>query len=193
MIEADQRSECGVSIVKELGRLTQLRELHVVNLRREDGFPHWIPSIHGLVSLYLRWSKLRDDPLQSLQELPNLAELLLEQAYEGEGLCFKAGGFQRLKYLHLYKLKGLRWVRVEEGAMPHLQDLTIRNSELIEKVPSGIEHLTNLQTFELCEMSEKLISKLDREVQDEDYRNIAHIPKVRIWYREHDQWKVKFL
>ncbi|CAL5441195.1 unnamed protein product [Camellia sinensis] len=243
MIEADQRSEGGVTIVKELGRLTQLRELDIGNLRREDGvtlcssieklsnlrrldiistkedeildlqslspvprlirrlnltgrlekFPHWIPSLHCLNALYLRWSKLRDDPLQSLQELPNLAELLLEQAYEGEGLCFKAGGFQRLKYLHLYKLKGLRRVRVEEGAMPHLQDLTIRNSELMEEVPSGIEHLTNLQTFELCEMSEKLISKLDREVQDEDYRNIAHIPRVRIWYREHDQWKVKFL
>ncbi|KAI7988114.1 Disease resistance protein RPM1 [Camellia lanceoleosa] len=243
MIEVDQRSEGGVSIVKELGRLTQLRELSIRNLRREDGvtlcssieklsnlrrldiistkedeildlqslslvpqflnrlnltgrlekFPHMIPSLHGLVALYLRWSKLRDDPLQSLQELPNLAQLLLEQAYEGEGLCFTAGGFQRLKYLHLHKLKGLRWVRVEEGAMPHLQDLTIRNSELMEEVPSGIEHLTNLQTFELCEMSDKLISKLDREVQDEDYRNTAHIPQVRIWYREHDQWKVKFL
>ncbi|THF96792.1 hypothetical protein TEA_004191 [Camellia sinensis var. sinensis] len=239
MIEVDQRSECGVSMVKELGRLTQLRELHIGNLRREDGvtlcssieklgnlcrleiistkedeildlqslspvprflqllhlighlekFPHWIPSLHGLVDLTLGWSKLRDDPLQSLQELPNLAKLILEQAYEGEGLCFKAGGFQRLKHLHLYKLKGLRWVRVEEGAMPHLEGLSIRNSELMEEVPSGIQHLKNLQTFELCEMSEKLISKLDREVQDEDYRNIAHIPEVIIWYREHDQWK----
>ncbi|GMQ04122.1 hypothetical protein CsSME_00049650 [Camellia sinensis var. sinensis] len=243
MIEADQRSEGGVSIVKELGRLTQLRELGIGNLRREDGvilcssieklnnlrrldiistkedeildlqslspvprflqllnltvhlekLPHWIPSLHGLVTLYLRWSKLRDEPLQSLQELPNLAKLALEQAYEGEGLCFNAGGFQRLKHLNLYKLKGLRWVKVEEGAMPHLETLTIRNSELMEEVPSGIEHLKKLQTFELCEMSEKLISKLDREVQDEDYRNMAHIPEVRIWYREHDQWKVKFL
>ncbi|CAL5441189.1 unnamed protein product [Camellia sinensis] len=243
IIEADQRSECGVSIVKELGRLTQLRELGIGNLRREDGvtlcssieklgnlrrleiistkgdesldlqslslvprflrllnltghlerFPHWIPSLHGLVTLYLQWSKSRDDPLQSLQELPNLGQLILEQAYEGEGLCFKAGGFQRLKDLHLYKLKGLRWVRVEEGAMPHLETLTIRNNESMEEVPSGIEHLKNLQTFKLCEMSEKLISTLYPEVQDEDYRNIAHIPEVTIWYREQDQWKVKFL
>ncbi|KAL7188107.1 hypothetical protein ACSBR1_038044 [Camellia fascicularis] len=99
----------------------------------------------------------------------------------------------RPSHFHIHDLMRLRWVRVEEGAMPHLQDLTIRNSELMEEVPSGIEHLTNLQTFELCEMSEKLMSKLDREVQDEDYRNIAHIPEVRIWYWEHDQWKVKFL
>ncbi|CAL5417088.1 unnamed protein product [Camellia sinensis] len=232
MIQADQRSKGGVSIVKELGRLTQLRELAIGDLRREDGvtlcssieklsnlsilcvmstkkyeildlqslspvprflqelnltgrleeFPHWIPSLHGLVTLILGWSKLRDDPLQSLQELPNLAKLVLNQAYEGEGLCFKAGGFQRLKDLLLYKLKGLRWVRMEEGAMPHLETLDIRNSELMEEVPSGIEHLTNLQTFELGDMSKKLISKLDREVQDGVYWKIAHIPKVRIWY-----------
>ncbi|KAL7188050.1 hypothetical protein ACSBR1_037987 [Camellia fascicularis] len=234
MIEVDQRNEGGISIVKELGKLTQLRELHIGDLRREDGvtlcssieklnnlrllevmstkkdeildlqsvspvplflqhlnlfgrlekFPHWIPSLHGLVALTLGWSKLRDDTLQSLQELPNLAKLIFDEAYEGEGLCFKAGGFQRLKELHLSKLKGLRWVRVEEGAMPHLERLSIRSSELMEEVPSGIEHLTHLQTFGLADMSEKLISKLNREVQDGDYWKITHIPQVRIWYLE---------
>ncbi|KAL7166728.1 hypothetical protein ACSBR2_037407 [Camellia fascicularis] len=93
-----------------------LRRLYLTG--RLEKFPHWIPSLHGLVTFILGWSKLRDDPLQSLQELPNLAQLILKQAYEGEGLCFKAGGFQRLKELHLIKLKGLRRVRVEEGAMP---------------------------------------------------------------------------
>ncbi|KAL7188088.1 hypothetical protein ACSBR1_038025 [Camellia fascicularis] len=103
MIKADQRSEGGVSIVKELGRLTQLRTLAIGDLRREDGvtlcssieklnnlrrlgvmstkedeiidlqylfpdprflqqlyltgrlekFPHWIPPLHGLVTLTL--------------------------------------------------------------------------------------------------------------------------------------------
>ncbi|KAL7211219.1 hypothetical protein ACSBR2_014154 [Camellia fascicularis] len=138
-------------------------------------------------------NKLRDDPLQSLQELPNLAQLMLEQTYKEEGLCFKAGGFQRLKDLFLSKLKGLRWVRVEKGAMSHLEILEIKNSELMEEVPSGIEHLTNLQTFELGDMSKKLISKLDREVQDRDYWKIAHIPQVRIRYLVPGQSKVKFL
>ncbi|GMQ04105.1 hypothetical protein CsSME_00049637 [Camellia sinensis var. sinensis] len=69
---------------------------------------------------------------------------------------------------------------MEKGAMPHLEALSIRNSELMEEVPSGIEHLTNLHTFELGDMSKKLISKLDREVPDGDYWKIAHIPQVRI-------------
>ncbi|KAL7188058.1 hypothetical protein ACSBR1_037995 [Camellia fascicularis] len=42
-------------------------------------------------------------------------------------------------------------------------------------------------------MSEKLISKLNREVQDGDYWKIVHIPQVRIWYSEPDQSEVKFL
>ncbi|GMQ04113.1 hypothetical protein CsSME_00049644 [Camellia sinensis var. sinensis] len=81
--------------------------------------------------------------------------------------------------------------------MPHLETLMIRKSELIEEVPSGIEHLTHLKTFELSDMSEKMISKLNREVQDGDYwkekKKIAHIPQVRIWYLEPGESKIKFL
>ncbi|CAL5392887.1 unnamed protein product [Camellia sinensis] len=68
--------------------------------------PHWIPSLYSLVSLVLAWSKLRDvDPLESLQGLPNLGELELVRTHEGEELCFKAGGFQRLLRLGLGVLK----------------------------------------------------------------------------------------
>ncbi|CAL5441061.1 unnamed protein product [Camellia sinensis] len=136
----------GSTIVKEIGKLTQLRRLGIVMLRKEDGValrfsienlnnlhsldvtsieedeildlqsltstprflqrlylrgrlekvPHWITSLHSLTCLCLQWSKLRDDLLQSLQYLPNLIRLTMGQdAYEGEGLCFKASGFQR--------------------------------------------------------------------------------------------------
>ncbi|KAL7188108.1 hypothetical protein ACSBR1_038045 [Camellia fascicularis] len=171
-IKANQRSEGGISIVKELGRLTKLRELSIGNLRQEYGvtmcssieklnnlriltvisteddeildLQSLSPVPQFLQQLYLTGHFEKDDPLQSLQELPNLPKLVLDHAYEGEGLCFKAGGFQRLKFLLLYRLKGLRCVRVEERAMPHLETLMIRKSELIEEVPSGIEHLTHL-------------------------------------------------
>ncbi|GMP83700.1 hypothetical protein CsSME_00037521 [Camellia sinensis var. sinensis] len=93
---------------------------------RLEKLPHWTSSLHSLVTVCLWWSKLRDaDPLQCLQGLPNLVYLDLVQAYEGEGLCFKAGGFQRLKILLLIRLKGLKQVIVEEDAMPHLEELYI--------------------------------------------------------------------
>ncbi|KAL7188097.1 hypothetical protein ACSBR1_038034 [Camellia fascicularis] len=77
--------------------------------------------------------------------------------------------------------------------MPHLETLVIMDSELVEEVPAGIEHLTNLQKFGLCDMSKKLISELDREVQDGNYWKIAHIPEVVIWDTKHGQRQVKFL
>ncbi|XP_028070542.1 disease resistance protein RPM1-like [Camellia sinensis] len=111
---------------------------------------HWIPSLHSLVRVTLRWSKLRDvDLLESLQGLPNLVELQLFQTHEGEELCFKAGGFQRLVRLYLGGLKGLRWVKVEAGSMPRLEELTMDECELVEELPFGIEHLTNLKSLNL--------------------------------------------
>ncbi|XP_028061848.1 disease resistance protein RPM1-like [Camellia sinensis] len=120
--------------------------------------PHWKPSLHSLVRLVLAWSKLRDvDPLESLQDLPSLVELDLLQTYEGEELCFKAGGFQTLVRLYLTGFKGMRWVKVEAGSMPHLEELFIRQCELVEELPSGIEHLTNLKSLDLYDMSDGLI------------------------------------
>ncbi|CAL5432150.1 unnamed protein product [Camellia sinensis] len=128
--------------------------------------PHWIPSLHNLVRLCLRWSKLRNiDPLQSFQGLPNLVELELDQACEGEGLCFQFGGFQRLKRLSIYRLKGLRWVSVEAGSMPHLEELYIGNCKLVDELPFGIEHLTSLQYPNLVDMSNGLISNLYKDLQ----------------------------
>ncbi|KAL7218021.1 hypothetical protein ACSBR2_011286 [Camellia fascicularis] len=143
--------------------------------------PHWIPSLHSLVRVILRWSKLRDvNPLESLQDLPNLVDLELLQTHEGAELCFKAGGFQRLVRLCLCGLKGLRWVNVEAGSMPHLEELTISECELVEELPSGIEHLTNLEYLELSDISDGLILSLNRDLERGNNWKIAHIPKVWI-------------
>ncbi|XP_059650141.1 probable disease resistance RPP8-like protein 4 [Cornus florida] len=213
-------SDGGSAIVSELGKLTQLRRLGIVKLRREDGMslcssieklsnlrslsvssteedeildvqslpsnsppqflrtldlkgyleklPQWILSLDNLVKLHLKWSKLRDDPLQSLQDLPNLMEIGLDHAYQGEELCFKAGGFQMLEILRLRRLKGLRWVKMEEGAMPHLEKLYISDCQLVKEMASGIEHLTKLQLLYLG----------DQSIGGADYWNVAHIPNV---------------
>ncbi|GMP52521.1 hypothetical protein CsSME_00018295 [Camellia sinensis var. sinensis] len=143
--------------------------------------PHWIPSLHSLVRVIFACSKLRDvDPLESLQGLPNLVELQLHQTYEGEELYFKAGGFQRLVRLYLGGLKGLRWVKVEVGSMPHLKELTISECELVEELPSGFEHLTNLKTLYLVDMSNGLISSLNKDLEGGNYWKTANIPEVWI-------------
>ncbi|XP_059640749.1 disease resistance protein RPM1-like [Cornus florida] len=219
------------SILEELGRLTQLRRLGIVQLKGEDGvalcssiktlsnlrslaissvnedeivdiqslsfdpppflqrlylrgrlqmLPHWIADLHNLVSVHLEWSKLEDDLLQSFQNLPNLVQVELHQAYEGEELCFKSGGFQKLKTLRLSELNNLRSVLMEESAMPCLEKLYISNCELLEEVPPGIEYLKKLKLLDLGGVPYPLYKSLNREMEGKDYEKIAHIPNVYI-------------
>ncbi|THG08455.1 hypothetical protein TEA_011144 [Camellia sinensis var. sinensis] len=171
------RREDGVVLCSSIEKLSNLRSLDVSSIEQDEildlqslspapqflqrlylngrleKLPEWITSLHGLTRLVLWWSKLRDDPLKSLQNLPNLVFLsLVDESYEGEGLCFKAGRFQRLKYLGLENLKGLRWVTMEEGTMSRLEELIIVKCELLEELPSGTKHLSNLKQLELIHL-----------------------------------------
>ncbi|KAF8402084.1 hypothetical protein HHK36_013036 [Tetracentron sinense] len=221
----------GNNIIKELGRLTQLRRLGILKLRREDGMelcssiekmsnlrslsvistnneeildlqfrsspplclqrlymwgrleklPCWIPSLDNLAKIVLTRCRLIDDPLESLQDLPNLVEIRLGFAYDGEALCFKSGGFQMLKFLRLERLDRLRLVKVEDGAMPHLQTLEIWQCDKLEKVPLGIERLTNLKILSCIDMSFDFRETLlpDNEGEGEDYWKVTHVPNIR--------------
>ncbi|KAF8370258.1 hypothetical protein HHK36_031705 [Tetracentron sinense] len=205
-IEANQSG----GVVRELGRLSQLRRLGIFGMRRKDGpelcssietmrnlrwldvmlqgeevldlqtlsspplllqrlhltghlgkFPNWISSLHNLKRISLGYCGIRDDPLEVLQDLANLVDLILNQAYDGEELCFKAGGFRTLKLLYLCKLERLKLVTVEEGAMPNLEELNIVECEMLEKVPLGIECLTNLNFFDFAGMPNEFVTALN--------------------------------
>ncbi|XP_058111988.1 disease resistance protein RPM1-like [Magnolia sinica] len=186
--------EAESGIIRELGNLTQLRRLAIIELRVEDGndlctsiekmihlhsfevrsmdeeevldlhslshpplplqrlylkgrlekLPEWIASLDNLVRVHLRWSRLRDDPLKALQSLPNLVELQLNRAYDGEELRCEGRGYPRLKKLWLIELSGLKNVRVEKGAMSSLEELYIRGCEELVEAPLWLEQVTNL-------------------------------------------------
>ncbi|KAK2969084.1 hypothetical protein RJ640_020395 [Escallonia rubra] len=209
---AKLRSKDGMDFCSSIGKLTNLRSLNVISVAeheildlqslssapqflrslklkgRLEKFPQWIPSLHSLVRIFLRYSQLGDDPLQSLEALPNLEEIYLAQAYEGESLTFKAGGFQRLKGLGLIQLKGLRSVTVEDGAMPHLNEIYFRGCKLVDELPSGLQHLTNLQSLWLVNMPDKLTAPL----QGQGNSIIVHIPHVWIggWKDASPRWRL---
>ncbi|KAL7187979.1 hypothetical protein ACSBR1_037925 [Camellia fascicularis] len=212
------RREDGVGLCSSIGKLSNLRSLDVTSIKQDEildlqslsppprflqrlyltgrleKLPPWITSLHGLTCLCLWGSKLRDDPLESLQDLPNLVFLLLvDEAFEGEALCFKAGRFQRLEYLGLQSLKGLRWLTMEDRTMSRLEKLIIWNCKLLEELPSGIEHLSNLKYLELADMSDKLISQLHRDVKDGNFWKIEHIPKMWIGDSKDGHWKERYL
>ncbi|KAI4328010.1 hypothetical protein L6164_020407 [Bauhinia variegata] len=165
-----------------------LQRLHLYGRLQE--LPNWIPSLHSLVRLYLKWSNLKSDPLVSLQDLPNLVHLELLQAYDGDTMCFKSGKFKKLKVLGLDKFDELRQVKVEKGAMPYLEKLIIQRCELLKKVPSGIQHLTKLKVLEFFDMPAELIMTLRPDGQGKDYWKVAHIPEVYHTYWRDGGWDV---
>ncbi|KAG8391285.1 hypothetical protein BUALT_Bualt01G0172100 [Buddleja alternifolia] len=153
-------------------------------------FPHWIQSLRSLVKVYIRWSRLSDDPLQYIEDLPNLVHIEFLDAYIGEELCFKAGKFQKLKLLGLDKLESLKSVVIEEGSTPLLEKLIIQRCSLLQSVPVGIERLTNMKVLEFFDMPDEFISPLSPEKSREEYWKVEHIPKVYHIYWRNDGWEV---
>nr|GLL25827.1 disease resistance protein RPM1-like isoform X5 [Ipomoea trifida] len=114
---------------------------------RLERIPQWLSSLVSLTKLELWNSCVLEDPLLLLQDLPMLADLLLYKSYEGEGLCFKAGKFPKLKFLGIYWFTSLKWIMVEEGAMPHLEDLQLSECKLLEQLAKKVGILSH--TFEV--------------------------------------------
>ncbi|GMN23895.1 hypothetical protein TIFTF001_043732 [Ficus carica] len=165
-----------------------LQRLYITG--RLEMLPYWIPSLQNLVKLSLKWSKLKDDPLVYLQYIPNLVYLVLCQAFTGHILCFRAGGFKKLKVLGLDEFNELKYIQVEPGAMVCLESLSIRWCKSLEKIPAGIEHLTKLKLLEFFDMPMELFNTLRPDVKDSEYWRVAHIPEVYSTYRRDGEWKV---
>ncbi|KAH6775280.1 hypothetical protein C2S52_012841 [Perilla frutescens var. hirtella] len=239
-VDADEVGN--IKIVREVGKLTQLRRLSIAKLRSEDGkelcssiakltslrsltiesveegekldldyslssrglpflryldlcgclenVPQWIPSLHGLATLILRWSKLREDPLIYLQDLPNLTRLGIHDAYV-EGLSFKSHGFQKLKDLRLIEMRRMKWVIVEKGSLPSLELLEICDCKLLMELPQGIEHLINLQDVGLNEMTNEFKERVveERRSQGDNWR-LARVARVSFGtMRDDGSWR----
>ncbi|KAF8033543.1 hypothetical protein BT93_D2210 [Corymbia citriodora subsp. variegata] len=139
--------------------------------------PSWIANLHSLVKLYLKMSRLRDDPLESLQNLPSLVHLELLHAYNWQNLCFRAQGFMKLKILGLDLLEELEFIQVEQGAMPCLEKLMVLRCKLLKDLPLGIEHLNMLKVLEFFDLPCEFSQKLDRMNKIRTTKKLHMFPK----------------
>ncbi|KAF8017617.1 hypothetical protein BT93_H2723 [Corymbia citriodora subsp. variegata] len=131
-----------------------LRDLYIEGSLKK--LPHWLPLLNNVASVTLRLSELKSSPLIALQNLPNLVDLELNNAFDGETLVFEDRGFPKLKFLRLSTLKNLRFVSMNGQAMPCLQILRIRRCEHLGwqsllVVIHGLTLLTNFQFYEMPE------------------------------------------
>ncbi|XP_031256891.1 disease resistance protein RPM1-like [Pistacia vera] len=224
-VKANSRS----GVIEELKKMSQLRKLGIIDLKRKDGkalcqsiatmehlltldvcsaseeeyihleydvvihpdcvlqrlylkgrlekFPGWISSLKSLVRLGLKWSRLKDSPLEALQALPNLLELHMVDCYTGELLEFKAATFRKLKILYLEQFEHLHTVIMEEKAMPELAKLTICKCEQLTMLPLGINHLSQLEELLVFDMNSEFVARLKKN--SEDRLMVSHVRDIR--------------
>ncbi|GAA0156310.1 hypothetical protein LIER_13834 [Lithospermum erythrorhizon] len=156
--------------------------------------PQWISSLQGLSGIIFRYSLLRSDPLEYLQDLPNLGYLYLDCAYEGEELCFKAGGFPRLKRLVFTRLSELRRLIVKESSTPLLEELKLRESKSMAQFLDDIHHLVHLQRLQFADMSDMFINQLEHmDKESNEYEWILQVSMVVIRNSINGKWHTRSL
>lgn len=162
-----------------------------------ERIPQWLISLHSLTMMVLQDSRLKKDNnaivggIESLQYLPNLVELTLIRAYEGDILLFRAGGFRKLKELYLEGLERLKRVRVEDDddSLPNLRLLSMRDCKQVEELPLSIKNLRKLKSLKLRDMCDELVQKvLNLDQQSEEYGAIACIPDFQLRYCKDGKW-----
>ena len=101
---------------------------------------------HSLNTLTLSWSGLTEDPMQTLDKLPNLRVLrLLRRSCIGKHMLCPSRGFPQLRVLKLWELEQLEEWNVEERALGALRDLEIRSCMVLRMLPEGLRHRTFLE------------------------------------------------
>ncbi|KAL2568602.1 hypothetical protein AAZX31_18G084600 [Glycine max] len=144
-------------------------------------FPNWISQFPNLVQLYLGGSRLTNDALKSLKNMPRLMLLFLsDNAYEGETLNFQCGGFQKLKQLHLAGLVQLKCILIDRGALCSVEKIVLQDLSQLKTVPSGIQNLEKLKDIYIKDMPTEFVQRIAPD-GGEDQWIIQDVPHVGIW------------
>ncbi|PIN17914.1 Apoptotic ATPase [Handroanthus impetiginosus] len=175
----------GEDLVGILRKMFMSRSLITLRIYNCIGFnfPCYQPGMcPNLVKLTLYKSKIEGDVMQVLGNFPMLKFLLLGgDAFIGTEMICHAISFPQLKSLILWELPHLEKWKVEEGALPNLSCLYIRECTKLEMIPDGLRFITTLQQLRTIDMPEEFNERL-RVVNGEagqDYHKVRHIPSIR--------------
>ncbi|KAM6579072.1 hypothetical protein CsatB_030909 [Cannabis sativa] len=128
----------------------------------------------NLIKLDLRDTRLKDDPMPTLEKLPNLRVLCFRAySFKGNVMVCSNGGFPQLESLHIDSLCCLRELKMEEGALSSLCFFGIKSSGF-DSVPDGLRYITTLKEIKIEGMSEIFKERLKEGGQDFD--KVKHVP-----------------
>ncbi|XP_058114532.1 putative disease resistance protein At1g59780 [Magnolia sinica] len=134
----------------------------------------------NLTILTLQYSRLKEDPMATLEKLKSLRILrLLNCSHIRKIMYCSAQGFPRLESLYLHDLDELEEWKVEKRAMPSLLHLCIHACKKLQKLPAGLRYVTTLKKLDLWSMPYEFKATV-REDRGEDWYKIQHIPSIHI-------------
>ncbi|KAL6347297.1 hypothetical protein AAG906_013733 [Vitis piasezkii] len=172
--------------LKPLVSLVNLSYIYLLGRLRNPSIMSQFP--YSLIDLTLSGSGLVEDPMQSLDKLPNLRSLkLLAKSYLGKNMLCSLGGFPQLRVLKLWKLEQLEEWNVEKGALRALRDLEIRFCRSLKILPAELLHRTLLK-IEI--ISAQAIYKIQTQLNDrsdfktDSPRPYSFLSTTRAWKEE---------
>ncbi|KAL3533904.1 hypothetical protein ACH5RR_007425 [Cinchona calisaya] len=141
---------------------------------------HFCPA---LTRLKLFWSHIKEDPMKTLEMLPNLWSLeFSDWAFVGNEMRCTATRFPKLRSLALSYLPNLEKWWVDEGAMPNLSTLSIASCGKLEMIPTGLRSITTLKELLIKSMPYEFTARI--QVVDgregADFHKVSHIPSISI-------------
>ncbi|KAK9922847.1 hypothetical protein M0R45_031290 [Rubus argutus] len=151
----------------------QLRGVLLVG--KLEKVPFWFHSLRNLTSLGLHWSRLEEDLLPYIADLPCLGRLILVNSYVGKELCF-GRGFVKLTKLMLRNFPSVNKITIEKGVMPNLKFFEVGNCNELKTLPLGLEYLTNLQELHLVNLPMEIIDPIRKGAVDRP--RVQHIPEI---------------
>ncbi|KAI3854340.1 hypothetical protein MKX03_012802 [Papaver bracteatum] len=158
-----------LSCCHNLHQLVLFGRLDVLNLQK---YPL------NLSKLILSWSRLEQDPMETLQDLPNLKLLeLLDRAFEGEEMVCSTKGFPQLQVLSIQNMERLKKWTIHQGGMPCLKELTLGWLDELSMLPEGLRFITTLKKLTIDSQMKTIKERIVREV-GEDWYKVQHIPSL---------------
>ncbi|KAL3507510.1 hypothetical protein ACH5RR_032892 [Cinchona calisaya] len=185
--KCDLNSEKGFAVLEQM---LFYMNLHILSIERSvfKQLPHYQSIPHnislGLVRLTLWDSEIEEDPMGTLEKLPNLRELgFRDVSFVEKEMTCHAMGFPKLELLILDRLPNLEKWKVAEGAMPKLSKLEIMDCQRLEMIPNGVRSITTLKELRIILMPREFQNRVrivDAK-EGQDFDKIRHVPSVVIY------------
>ncbi|KAK8272502.1 hypothetical protein V6Z12_D11G336700 [Gossypium hirsutum] len=169
-------------LVRLLSSCQNISKLNLnVEIRR---LPEYDYSSSNLAYVHLRGCKLEEDPIPTLEKLPNLRALKLHvRAFIGKEMFCATEGFPKLESLSLACLENLEDWKVDERAMPSLRQLEIQKCRQLKKLPDGLSFIATLQELKIGSMPKTFEDKVKEG--GEDFCKFQHVPSITFHHCRH--------